>query len=88
MDWNSPWIQALIESLSKIIEHTLVTMAALLSMSLINIALKYLLGEEAVLFDFLKVRYFIDAADVAILVRLPIVLFLDIWKIWKAFRNT
>jgi hypothetical protein len=83
MDWNFPWIQALTESLTKLIEHTVVTIAALLSMFLIHLALKYLLGEDAILLDFLKVRYLIDIADIAILIRLPIVLLLDIWNIFK-----
>ena len=83
MSLDSPWVQNLKESLAKIVEHTVVTLLALGSMALIHFTLKKLLGDDAKFFDYLKVKFFIDAADVAILLRLVIVLLFDIWKIFK-----
>ena len=83
MVWNTPIVQNLKESIIKILEHTVVTLLALFSMALIHFALKQLLGDDATFFDYLKVRYFIDAADIAILLRLIVVLVFDIRKVFR-----
>ena len=75
----------LLRAVSKIIEHTIVTLAALGSMKIVHLALDSWLGKDFAFFDYsyLKVKYFIDAADIAILIRLILALVLDVWKISK-----
>lgn len=56
--------------LTNIFEHTIATLACLLSIWLVHLALRVLLGPDWELFDWLPLRYFIDLSEATLLVKL------------------
>jgi hypothetical protein len=74
---HSPSWRSLLEEPSEIARHTLGLIAALVSIWLVHIVLKYLLGEDAKLYNFVPIRYIIETGDLAVLVRF----------IWKVVRQ-
>jgi hypothetical protein len=64
--------------LAGIAMHTVATLACLLSIWLVHLVLKTLLGPDFRFFDMVPVRYVIDAGEVTILGKL-------VWHLFKEF---
>lgn len=64
--------------LVNIAKHTVATLACLFSMWLVHFVLMLLLGPDWQVFDRVPIRYFIDAGEVTILVKL-------VWHLFREF---
>jgi len=73
---NLSW-RNLLEESAEIARHTVGLIAALVSIWMVHLVLKYLLGEEAKLYNFIPIRYIIETGELAVLVRF----------IWKVVRQ-
>lgn len=68
------------QPLTDVARHTTVMVLCLISMWIIHLVLKLLLGSEAKFFDLIPVRYVIDVADVAIIAKF-------VWEIIRDFSR-
>jgi hypothetical protein len=66
------------EPLSDILKHTVVMVLCLLSIWIIHLVLKLLLGADAKFFDFIPVRYVTDVSEIAVIGKF-------IWEIIRDF---
>lgn len=64
--------------LMNIAQHTIATVGCLLSIWLVHLVLKWLLGPEWEIFDLVPIRYLIDAGEATILLKL-------VWHLVREF---
>lgn len=71
-----------------IVGHTVVIIIALLSIYFIHVFLDKLLGKDEILLGFIKVKYIIDAGDLAVLLSWLLVVVFNSYKIiWKMLKK-